>query len=102
MIKTVGFLLFFYYVITFFLFGQTDAATQTSVLKDRLGTILWHAGQNNLSTQTESHVYCYYPFGSTQYENRGGENFIKQESTIYDCNGWFGIVITNGQDISSL
>lgn len=89
-------------MVTFFLFNQTDSSNQAPVLKERLGTILWQFSHNNLSTLTGSYVYCYYPFDSTQYENRGGENIIKQEETIYDCSGWFGVMTSDEQNISSL
>ncbi len=71
-------------------FHKTDPAEDSPVLRARLGTILWHSSGKD----GPSHTYCYYPKGSTQYTNKGGEYIIKREDSE-DCSGWYGQVTFN-------
>ena len=84
------FLVFWYYLSYLIFFHKDLSVGDSPELRARLGTILSHSSDRN----GLSHTYCYYPKGSTQYSNKGGEYIIKREDNG-DCSGWYGKVIFN-------
>lgn len=90
--------LFLYYFICYKAFSASKPPNEFPVLKERLGTILFHSNDKDgifegslNSPDAVEHNYCFYPKGSTTYKNKGSEYIIKREDNG-DCSGWFGQV----------
>lgn len=89
-IMTITFIIV-YYAVLYGVISYRSSAEDTLVLKERLGTIMWHSSK--VSLLTEPHVYCLYPAGSTMYPSKEGEYILKRADRIEDCFGWFGMAI---------
>ncbi len=93
------FLFSWYYLSSLIFFHKNLEAEDSPQLRARLGTILSHSADRNgrsgeamLDPNAQSHTYCYYPKGATQYSNKSGEYIIKREDGG-DCSGWYGMAI---------
>lgn len=90
-----GLLLIIFFISWYLLFYQVfisknSDSVNSPELRARLGTILWHSS----GIDGPPHIYCYYPKGSTQYQNKSGEYIIKREDSG-DCSGWYGKAVFN-------
>lgn len=93
------FLLCWYYLSFQVFFHKDYLVEDTPELRARFGTIMWHSSDRNGRTGEAvadpgavTHIYCYYPKGSTQYPGKSGEYIIKREDSG-DCTGWYGQAI---------
>jgi hypothetical protein len=96
-VPTIGSLLLFYYLTIYFGFMNPDfnISKDTPILKERLGTTLWHSSTAN----GEPHVYCYYPGGNAAKINN--DYLLQRVNNLDDCQNWHGIIIFNeNQDVS--
>lgn len=80
-----------YYSLIFSNLIQKNPMEEFPILRDRLGTIMWHSS----GTDKNTHLYCYYPSSSEDYKNKGGEYIIKRAKSIEDCNNWMGMAVFN-------
>lgn len=84
----------FYYTLMY----EPPGPVEFPTLRARLGTIIYHSSDANgvyegafNDPNAEEHTYCYYPKGSTQYAQKGGEYIIKRVNSFWECNeGWYG------------
>jgi hypothetical protein len=84
--------------------AKNPQSADSPELRSRFGTILWHSSDRNGRTseamydpKSVTHTYCYYPMGSTTYNNKSGEYIIKREDNG-DCTGWYGAAIFHEGD----
>ncbi len=76
-----------YYLVFYWTFVKpAQSVSSYPILRDRLGTILWHSD----GASGEEHLYCYYPKRSN-FSNLVKEgDLIKKAGSLNDCNGYFG------------
>ena len=92
----IGVILLIFYIFVLGAFYSKNPNQEFPVLRNRIGTILWHSGDNfNKNPGHEDHIYCFYPSSQASYPNRGGEYIIKRVQSFGDCQGWHGSVIFN-------
>lgn len=98
LILTILFILTAYYFVVYVNFVQKHPIDEFPALRARFGTIVYHSsdkdgvfqGSYNDPNSVE-HTYCYYPKGSTQYPNKGGEYIIKLVEDPLECSrDWYG------------
>ena len=88
----------FWFSTCYFAFIKKSEPSEFPLLRARLGTIIYHSSDANgvyegalNDPNAVWHTYCYYPKGSTQYENKSGEYLIKRADSFWECNeGWYG------------
>ena len=97
MLLIIGLGLLTYYFIVYGVFVQKYPIDEFPALRARLGTIIYHSSDKDSVFQgsfndpnSVTHTYCYYPKGSTQYPNKGGEYILKQVEDPLECSrDWY-------------
>lgn len=90
-------ILFFYYLLAYFFFQRLQESSDVPVLRQRLGTVLWHLSDSNHQNYP-LHLYCYYPSGRVSFPGKSGEYLIKKVESLDQCQGWYGMAEASEPD----